>query len=98
MLSTWLCTDTTTTLLTTPLTLAVRLEVPAAAAGVQTTGAVSESQVPAHNRPAVETVTTAVLLEAKMGVSPKSGLPLLSLARIWTWRTPPRSMEIGDGE
>ena len=42
--------------------VAVMLTVPEAVAGVQTTGVVSESQVPAQTRPPVETVAKAVLL------------------------------------
>jgi len=53
---------TTVALLVMPAATAVILAVPAVFVGVQTTGVVRESQVPAQIRPLAEIVAIAVLL------------------------------------
>ena len=49
------CTETTVAALVIPAAVAVMLAAPARVAGVQTTGVVRESQVPAQTRPLLET-------------------------------------------
>ena len=84
---------TTVGLLVMPTATAVMFAVPAVFAGVQTTGALNESHVPAHTSPLWETVATAVLSLEKLVVGALRMLPLESVTLTEMLETWPKSSE-----
>jgi len=65
--------------------------------GVQVTGVVRESQIPAHAKPLFATVTTAGLLDAKEKVSLRA-FPVLFLAvAVNSWFLPNSIETLGEG-